>query len=242
MTKQLAGKVAVVTGASRGIGYEFAKVLAGQGAHIIAVARTSGGLEELDDEINSLGSSATLVPVNLRDFPAIDRLGAAIHERWGKLDILVGNAGMLGGLSPLGHYKPQVFQDVLALNLTANWRLIRSLDPLLKQAEFARAVFLTSGAARTCNAYWGPYAASKAGLDAMIKVYARECQITSIRANLLSPGLVASNMQAEAFPGKNPEELTSPAEVAAAALPMCLQSNEANGEIFQYEDGKVSIL
>ena len=242
MTKQLDGKVAVVTGASRGIGYEFAKALAGQGAHIIAVARTTGGLEELDDEINSLGSSATLVPINLRDFPAIDRLGAAIHERWGKLDILVGNAGMLGGLSPLGHYKPQVFQDVLALNLTANWRLIRSLDPLLKQADFARAIFLTSGAARNCNAYWGPYAASKAGLDAMIKVYAKECQVTNIRANLLSPGLVASNMQAEAFPGKNPEELTSPAEIAAAALPMCFQSNEANGEIFQYEDGKVSIL
>src|SRR3954471_24994255 len=199
--KQLAGKVVLVTGASRGIGYAAAREAALRGAHVIAVARTVGGLEELDDEIQDLGSSATLVPLDLRDGDAIDRLGAAIFERWGALDGLIANAAMLGTLSPLPHVAPEEFEKVMAVNVTANYRLLRSTDLLLRQADAGRAVFVSSSSARSAKPYWGLYAASKAAVEAMVKAYAGEIEQTSVRANVFYPGAVRTAMRAKAMPG-----------------------------------------
>ncbi|NBN64074.1 SDR family NAD(P)-dependent oxidoreductase [Microvirga tunisiensis] len=210
----LQGRVAVVTGASRGIGYFLSRALAAEGVHVIAVARTVGGLEDLDDEIKAAGGSATLVPLDLTDYDGLDRLGAAIYERWGKLDMLVGNAGMLGGLSPLGHVDIKTWDKVMALNVTANWRLIRSLDPLLRQSDAGRAVFLTSSAAHKCKAFWGPYSASKAALEALVRTYAAETRSMGVCANLLNPGAMRTAMRAKAMPGEDPETLPHPAEVA----------------------------
>jgi len=240
MTKLLEGKVALVTGASRGIGYAIAKMLAEQGAHIIAVARTVGGLEELDDEIQALGSSATLVPLDLKDYDGIDRMGKAIFDRFDHLDILVGNAGILGVLSPLGHIEPKTFENLLAVNVTANWRLIRSLDPLLKRAENGRAVFLSSASARKSLAYWGGYATSKAALEALVKTYATECRSSNVRVNLLSPGPVATPLRAKIMPGEDPKTITKPVDIAKAMLPLCLATMEDNGEIFDFADGEFS--
>lgn len=237
MTKRLEGRVAVVTGASRGIGYAFAKALAAEGAHIIAVARTTGGLEELDDEIASAGGSATLVPADITDWPALDRLGAAIFERWGKLDILFGNAGVLGKLTPLGHLDPKVWDNVMAVNVTANWRLIRALDPLLQQSDAGRAVFVSSGAAHKFGAYWGAYSISKAALEALVKTYAAENAETPVCANLLNPGPIRTAMRAQAMPGENPDTLPRPAELAKASIEMFLPECEANGEIFDFRNG-----
>lgn len=178
MSKRFEGRIAVVTGASRGIGYFTARALAAEGAHVVAIARTVGGLEELDDEIRAAGGQATLVPVDLTDFDAIDRLGAALYERWKKLDILIGNAGILGGLSPLGHVSPKTWDKVMAINVTANWRLIRSLDPLLRQSDAGRVLFMSSGAAHKCKAYWGPYSVSKAAVEALVRTYAAETRQT----------------------------------------------------------------
>ena len=237
MSKPLSGKVAVVTGASRGIGYALAKSLAAQGAHIIAVARTTGGLEDLDDEINAAGSSATLVPLDLTDYAGIDRLGAAIHERWKKLDILVGNAGLLGVLSPLGHIDPVLWENVMAVNVTANWRLIRSLDPLLKQSEAGRAVFITSGAADSFRAYWGVYSVSKAALNGLVKTYAAECASTNVTTNLVSPGPIATGLRAKAMPGEDPGTLPTPDELAQAMTGLFTADEKANGAIFDFTGG-----
>src|ERR1700758_2852095 len=187
MTKPLTSRIALVSGASRGIGYAAARALARAGAHVIAMARTQGGLEELDDEIRKDGGSATLVPLNLTDFDGIARLGAGLHERYGKLDILVGNAGVLGPSSPMGHIELKTFTDVMAINVSANFQLIRCMEPLLKQSDAGRAVFITSGAASKAPGYLGPYAASKAALDAMVRVWAAETASTNIRVNLFSP-------------------------------------------------------
>ena len=177
MTLPLASRIALVTGASRGIGYATARALAKAGAHVVAVARTQGGLEELDDEIRKDGGSATLVPLNLTDFDGIARLGAALHERHGKLDILVGNAGVAGPSSPLGHIDLKPWNDVMAINVTANFQLIRCMEPLLKKSDAGRAVFITSGAANKALAYVGPYAASKAALETLVRVWANETAI-----------------------------------------------------------------
>src|SRR4051794_2671292 len=184
MTQPLTSRIALVTGASRGIGYATARALARAGAHVIALARTQGGLEELDDEIRSDGGSATLVPLNLTDFEGIARLGAALHERHGKLDILVGNAGAAGPSSPLGHIQLKQWEDVIAINVTANFQLIRCMEPLLKQSYAGRAVFITSGAASKAPGYLGPYATSKAALEALLRVWANETASTPIRVNL----------------------------------------------------------
>jgi NAD(P)-dependent dehydrogenase (short-subunit alcohol dehydrogenase family) len=214
------GRVALVTGASRGIGYAIARALGQAGAHVIATARTVGGLEELDDEIRASGGGATLAPFDIKDFDAIDRLGAAVYERFGKLDILVGNAGQLGAISPLGHVEPKTWDDVLAVNITANWRLIRSFDPLLRLSDAGRALFLSSGASRNHRAYWGPYSVSKAALDALVATYARETEQTAVKVNLLDPGATRTAMRARAMPGENPDTLPHPDEVAADALPL----------------------
>jgi len=228
----LAGRVALVTGASRGIGFATALALGRLGAHIVATGRSTRLLESLDDALRSEGlESATLVPFNLRDFPAIDKLGQAIFERWGRLDILVGNAGQLGQLGPIGHVKPDAWAELLDVNLTANWRLIRSMDPLLRIADAGRAVFLTSGAARRIRAYWGPYAVTKAALEALAKSYAAELAETAVRVNLVNPGAVRTAMRAKAMPGEDPATLPTPDDVALEIVKLCLPSCTLQGEI-----------
>lgn len=228
--RHLEGRLAVVTGASRGIGRAVAVALARAGAHVIAIARTVGGLEELDDEIQAAGGSATLVPVDLTDFDAIDRLGASIYERWKKLDILIGNAAMLGPLSPLGHIKPDAWKNVIDLNVTANWRLIRSLDPLLKLSDAGRVVFVTSGVGHKPRAYWGGYAVSKAALEMLALTYAAECATTNIRVNLVNPGATRTKMRAQAMPGEDPETLPKPETLAALFLSLVDPSLNKHGE------------
>jgi NAD(P)-dependent dehydrogenase (short-subunit alcohol dehydrogenase family) len=235
MTRQLENRIAVVTGASRGIGKYAALALAAEGAHVIVLARTQGGLEELDDEIKAAGGSATLVPADVTDYPALDRLGAAIHERWGRLDILIGNAGVLGKLSPLGHVEPKTWDEVMAVNVTANWRLIRSLDPLLRLSDDGRAVFVTSGAAFKTFAYWGPYSTSKAALEALVSTYAAELATTKVTANMFSPGPTRTRMRALAMPGEDPETLPSPEQVARQLALMCLPGFKDNGAIYKYD-------
>jgi NAD(P)-dependent dehydrogenase (short-subunit alcohol dehydrogenase family) len=234
MDRALSGRVAVVTGASRGIGRAFAVELARAGAHVVALARTQGALEELDDDIIAAGSTATLVPVDVKDSPALDRLGAAVHERWKRLDILIGNAGVLGKVSPLSHIEPRVWDDVMAVNVTANWRLIRALDPLLRQSEAGRAVFISSGAAHNFRAYWGPYAISKAALEALAKTYAAEVATTPVRVSLFNPGPTRTRMRAQAMPGEDPETLPSPEQIAAQAIALCLPQFDDNGANFKY--------
>ncbi len=234
----LDGKIALVTGASRGIGFQCAKCLAGEGAHVIAVARTVGGLEELDDAIREQGGSATLVPLDLLDHEAIDRLGLSIHERWGKLDILVANAGMLGGLSPVDHFDPKTVDKVLNLNLVSNWRLIGSMSPLLRSADHGRAVFLTCSQAREDKAFWGLYAASKAGLERLVKGWAQECKKTALRINLLDPGPMRTALRAQAFPGEDTEALAHPAEISEPLLMLASESLVETGQVFDRASGK----
>ena len=237
MTNPLADRIAVVTGASRGIGYHTAKALAAAGAHVVAVARTVGGLEELDDEIREMGGSATLVPLDIADYDGIDRLGAALYERWGKLDILIGNAGMLGQLSPLGHIEPKVWEDTLSVNVTSNWRLIRSFDPLFRQSDAARLVFMSSGAAFKCRAFWGVYSVSKAALEALARTYAEETLNTAIRVNLINPGPMRTAMRAKAMPGEDPVLLPHPSEIAPAILDLVSPECTTTGKIFDFPSG-----
>lgn len=240
--KELAGKVVLVTGASRGIGYQAALEAARRGAHIVAVARTVGGLEELDDEIQEAGSSSTLVPLDLRDGDAIDRLGAAIFERWGHLDGLVANAGLLGVLSPVPHIKPDEFDKVMAVNVTANFRLLRSLDLLLRQSEAGRAVFVSSSSARSARPFWGLYAASKAALDAMIKSYAGELSQSNVKANIFYPGSVRTAMRAKAMPGEDPNTLPQPSAIAPQLIDLLSPKLAENGKLYNVETGKFSDL
>jgi len=237
MSKVLEGRIAVVTGASRGIGRAAALALAEAGAHIIAIARTQGALEELDDAIRAVGSTATLVPADLTDFEAIDRLGAAIYERWGKLDILVGNAGILGELSPITHIDQPVWDAVMAINVTANWRLIRSLDPLLRRSDAGRAIFLSSSAAHKCKAYWGPYSISKAALEALVRTYAAETLKTPVRAMLVNPGPLATDMRRAAMPGENQATLKTPADLAPHIVTLASPEWNETGKIFDFPAG-----
>jgi NAD(P)-dependent dehydrogenase (short-subunit alcohol dehydrogenase family) len=226
--------LALVTGASRGIGAATAKALAEAGYHVIAIARTVGALEVLDDSIQKAGGSATLVPLDLKDHEGIDRLGASIYERWGRLDALIGNAGILGGLSPIGHADPKKWDEIFAINVTANWRLIRSLDPLLRLSPAGRAVFVTSRAAWTCKAYWGPYSASKAALEALVRTYATETHDTAVNVNLLNPGAVHTRMRTQAYPGEDPATLVQPDEIASALLTLVSPDCTQSGRVFDY--------
>ncbi|MGH2342442.1 SDR family NAD(P)-dependent oxidoreductase [Segnochrobactraceae bacterium EtOH-i3] len=229
------GRVAVVTGASRGIGRAVAYALGASGAQVVAVARTVGGLEELDDAICAAGGpKPVLVPLDITDFPAIDRLGAALFERFGKVDILVGNAGALGQLSPLGHVEPKTWDKVMSLNVTANWRLIRSLDPLLRRSDAGRAVFITSGAARSAKAYWGPYSVSKAALDTLVRTYAAETRQTHVKANLFNPGPVRTGMRAAAMPGEDPATLPAPEELVPHILALLQPAMPESGRIYDF--------
>jgi len=235
MMVSLAGRIALVTGASRGIGRAAAKALAVEGAHVILVARTVGGLEEIDDEIRQEGGAATLVPLDLKDFAALDRLGATVFERWGRLDALLGNAGVLGTLSPLAHLDPKTFAECLDVNVTANWRLIRSLDPLLKRSDAGRALFMTSGAARRFRPYWGGYAMSKAALEAIVLTYAAECAGTNVAANLLNPGPLRTRMRQKAMPGEDPQTLDPPEAVASLILELLSPDCTKNGELVSFK-------
>ena len=235
MRKRLDGRIALVTGASRGIGRAVAKRFAAEGAQLILVARTSGGLEEADDEIRAVsGERAMLVPLDLCQGELVDQLGAALHERYGRLDILVGNAAMLGGLRPVGHYPPDVWEDVMALNLTANWRLIRSLDSLLRLSEAGRAMFVTSGVTEgEPPAYWGAYSASKAALEALVRTYAAELKRTNIKVNIIDPGTAATNMRAEAFPGEDPATLAAPDDITERFVELAESSyGESGAKVF----------
>ncbi|HEY4078015.1 MAG TPA: SDR family NAD(P)-dependent oxidoreductase [Rhizomicrobium sp.] len=231
----LEGRIALVTGASRGIGRASAIALAKAGAHVILVARTVGGLEETDDEIQKAGGSATLVPMNLRDFDAIDRLGASIHERWGKLDALLGNAGVLGQLTPITHLDPKTYQEVIDVNVTANWRLIRSLDPLLRQSDAGRVLFVTSGAARKHVPYWGIYALSKSALEILALTYAAECEQTCVKVNLINPGPMRTLMRQKAMPGEDPAYLVKPEEMAFKVVEMLAPSYALNETIINFQ-------
>ena len=221
MTKPLADRIALVTGASRGIGFATALALAKAGAHIVATARTQGGLEELDDEIRKDGGAATLVPLSLTDTDGIARLGAALHERHGKLDILVGNAGTAGPSSPLGHIELKQWTDAFAVNVTANFQLVRCMEPLLKQSDAGRAVFVTSGAAHRAAAYLGPYAASKSALETLVRVWANETVSLPLRVNLFSPGPIRTRIRATVFPGEDPMTLETPDQAAEFIVPLC---------------------
>ena len=227
----LAGKIALITGASRGIGAAVAERFAREGAHVVLTARTVGGLEEVDDGVRAAGGTATLVPFDLRDFIKIDELAARLFDRWGRLDILVGNAAEFGVFSPLGHIDPATWSEVVDLNLTANWRLIRAMDPLLRAAPAGRAIFVTSGVARGVFPYWGPYAVSKAGLEMMVEIYAGEITKTRVRANLIDPGIVRTRLRAPAFPSEDPTHLPSPECVTDAFLALALPECTQNGEV-----------
>ena len=232
MTKPLSGRIALVTGASRGIGYHVAKELGLAGAHVIAVARTQGGLEDLDDEIKASGGEATLVPLDLSDMAGIDRLGGAIHERWGKLDIMVANAAMLGTISPIGHVEAKVFERLMTLNVTSIWRLIRSLDPLLRQSDAGRALVLSSSVAHSARAYWGPYAASKAAVETLARSWAEETIQTRLKINAVDPGATRTAMRAQAAPGEDPATLPHPSQVAAKIARLAFPDVTETGQLY----------
>ena len=229
------GKLALVTGATRGLGWAVAEALAGAGAHVLMLGRTQGALEELYDTITTAGGEATGVPMDITDGDALDRLGASIAERWGKLDLLVGNAGMLGPLTPVAHIDPEEMAKVLAVNVTANARLIRAMEPLLMAADAPRAVFTTSGAAQKCRPFWGAYSTGKAALDALVKSWAHEHENDALRVNLLSPGPVRTAMRAQAMPGEDPDTLPAPADIAPLFLELLSESETRTGAIVDFK-------
>ncbi len=232
--RPLTDRIALVTGVSRGIGAALALHLAEAGAHIVAVARTVGGLEELDDKIRAAGGSATLVPLDVTDSDGIARLALALNERYGRLDVLVGNAGFLGPLSPVDHIEPKTWNELFAVNVTANWQLIRCMDALLKRAPAGRAVFLTSGLSWLARPYCGPYGASKAALNTLVQTYAAEAANSPVRVNLFNPGPTFTRMYRSGWPGVDPATLPKPEEVAAAIVPLCMPACTENGKVYDF--------
>lgn len=239
MTKPLAGRIALVTGASRGIGRAAALAFADAGAHVVALARTSGALEELDDEIQGIGGSTTLVPVDLGDAAAIEKLGPALLDRWGKLDILLANAGILGPLTPLTHASPKEWAKVFETNVTANWRLIKSVEPALQASDAGRVIVMSSGAAHKCLAYWGPYSISKAAVEAMARTYAAETVTTPLKVMIVNPGPLRTRMREEAMPGEDPLTLRTPEELAPHLVRLASPDWAETGKIFDFPQGKV---
>ncbi len=237
-TQNFEGKIALVTGATRGLGRAAALALAAQGAHVIALGRTQGALEELDDAIGPLGGSASLVPADLTDLEGIDRLGGVIAERWGHLDILIGNAAQLGMVGPTAHIEPKVWDDVMRVNVTANWRLIRAMDPLLRAAPAGRAVFVTSGAVQSLRAFTALYSASKAALDALVLCYAKEVEKLTLNVNLLDPGIARTAMRRKYMPGEDPQTITPPEDIAPLFLALSSPDYHKNGQRVRFEDWK----
>jgi NAD(P)-dependent dehydrogenase (short-subunit alcohol dehydrogenase family) len=230
--KTLAGRLALITGASRGIGAAVAKRFAAEGAHVVLLARTQGALEEVDDAIRSAGGTATLVTLDLRDGDAIDQMGLALYQRFGRLDILVGNAAILGGLSPVGHFSIKDWTEVMAVNVTANWRLIRGFEALLRQSDAGRALFVTSGITTAFPPFWGAYAASKAALEALAKTWAAEiANHPCLKVNLVDPGVVRTRMRAQAFPGEDPSMNRDPTEITQTFLDLVAPDCHRNGDI-----------
>jgi NAD(P)-dependent dehydrogenase (short-subunit alcohol dehydrogenase family) len=230
-SERLKDRVALITGASRGIGRAVAARFAREGAHVLLIARTREALEQVDDAIKAQGGTATLVPLNLMHGPKIDALGPALYERFGRLDILVGNAGILGRLSPLPHIPSQHWEQVMRVNVTANWRLIRTLDPLLRRSDAGRVIFVTSGVAQSARAYWAPYSVSKAALDCLAKTYANETSDSAIKVNVIDPGATATRMRAEAYPGEDQSKLPTPEQVAEAFVPLAMPDFTETGQI-----------
>ena len=232
MAVDLSGRVALITGASRGIGMSVAKAYAKAGAHVVLLARTVGALEALDDDIRNAGGQATLLPADLRELAALDGIGPLLLEKFGRLDIFVANAAMLGTLTPVPHIKPVDWQKVMDVNLHANFRLVRTLDPLLRASDAGRAIFVTSGAAAGI-AYWSAYGVSKAALDCLAKTYAAETQLTKLRVNLIDPGVVRTAMRAEAFPGEDPTSLPDPETVADLFLDAAHPALTVHGSVIR---------
>jgi len=228
---RLNDRIALITGASRGIGRAVAVRFAQEGAQVLLLARKLKALEAVDDAIKSAGAKATLIPLDLTDGKAIDALGPSLYERFGRLDVLVGNAAILGALSPLPHIKSEHWERVFATNITANWRLIRTLDPLLRASDAGRVIFVTSNVARSARAYWAPYYVSKAALECLARTYANETADTAIKVNLLDPGAVATGMRAEAYPGEDPATLRTPEEVTEAFVALAMASYDKTGQI-----------
>ena len=232
MTSQrLKDRIALITGASRGIGRAVAEKFAQEGAHVLLLARNRKALEEVDDRIRAGGGKATLIPLDLADGKAIDALGPSLYERFGRLDVLVGNAAILGRLSPLPHIPAEHWERSFAVNVTANWRLIRTLDPLLRRSDAGRVIFVTSGVARSARAYWAPYSVSKAALEALAKTYANETADSPIKVNLVDPGATATRMRAEAYPGEDQSTLRRPEDVAEAFVPLAMPDWLETGQI-----------
>jgi NAD(P)-dependent dehydrogenase (short-subunit alcohol dehydrogenase family) len=228
----LTNRTALITGASRGIGAAVAVRFAGEGAHVVLAARTVGGLEETDDAVRAAGGSTTIVPLDLRDFGKIDELAAALYQRYGRLDVLVGSAAEFGVLSPLGHIDPRRWGEIIDLDLTANWRLIRAMDPLLRLAPAGRAIFVTSHLGRDALPYYGPYAVAKAGLETLVRIYAGEVAArTNVRANLIDPGIARTRLRAAIFPGEDPASAPPAASVTDAFLELALPEGSRNGEL-----------
>ena len=234
MSKALEGKIALITGASRGIGRAVALRYAQEGAHVILVARTVGALEEIDDEIKAIGGAATLVPMDLREFDKIDQMGQALYDRFGKIDILVGNAGVLGDMTPMAHLKVKMWNEVMDVNVTANWRLIRSIEPLLRQSDAGRAIFLSSGTTKGPRAFWAAYAVSKAALENMVQTWAMELGKTNIKTNLIDPGATRTRLRAQAYPGENPDTLKEPKVLTDLFVELALPTCDKQGEVVRY--------
>jgi NAD(P)-dependent dehydrogenase (short-subunit alcohol dehydrogenase family) len=229
--ERLKDRIALMTGASRGIGRAVAEAFAREGAHVLLLARTRKSLEEVDDAIKAKGGTATLIPLNLAHGPKIDALGPALYERFGRLDVLVGNAAILGRLSPLPHVPSEHWDQVMNVNVTANWRLIRTLDPLLRRSDAGRVIFVTSGVARTGRAYWAPYSVSKAALECLAKTYANETSDSPIKVNIVDPAATSTRMRAEAYPGEDQTALRRPEDIAEAFVPLAMPDWMETGQI-----------
>lgn len=235
MSRRFAGRVILVTGASRGIGRAAALAIAAEGGHPILLSRSVVAMEAVDDAIRASGGTATLVKLDLRKGDQVDALGPSIFQRWGRLDGLLANAGTLGTLTPLPHVTTDAWRDTMEINLNANWRLIRTLDPLLRRSDAGRGVFITSGAATAKTAYWGPYAVSKAGLEALVKTYAHELATTTVRVNLLNPGPIRTDMRAKAFPGEDPATLPPPEDLVPTILDLLDPALADNGTLRTFQ-------